>query len=121
MKDTLLNELEGVTFNGDPANRIPGSLNIRIPGVDSARLIGNLALNIALTAASACLSKTSAASSVLEAIGLSNQEQKESFRIGIGRFNTEEEIRWATKKIIETAKSIHTQQSNHCLGTPILG
>ena len=32
-----------------------------------------------------------------------SEEQKESFRIGIGRFNTEEEIRWATKKIIETA------------------
>jgi cysteine desulfurase len=121
LKEILSRDLEGVSFNGDPVNRIPGNLNVRIPGVDSSRLIGSLALNIALTAASACLSKTSASSLVLEAIGLSLQEQKESFRIGIGRFNTEEEIRWAAQKIVETAKKISPQQSNHCLGTPILG
>ncbi len=119
LKNRLTDALPGISFNGDPEKRIPGNLNVRIPGVDSNRLIGSLALDIALTAASACLSKTAAASSVLEAIGLSEQTQRESFRIGIGRFNTRAEIEWAADKIITTSKKITSDKltiaSNHLI------
>jgi cysteine desulfurase len=106
LKNRLIEELPRIAFNGDPERRIPGNLNVRIPGVNSSRLIGSLALDIGLTAASACLSKNEAASSVLEAIGLSEDEQRSSFRIGIGRFNTKEEIDWAAQRIVDAVKSL---------------
>jgi len=106
LKETLETNLRELTINGHLEHRIPGNLNVRIAGVDSSRLIGNLAMDVGLTAASACLSQSVASSSVLAAIGLSTQEQKESFRIGIGRFNTEDEISWAAAKLIETARSL---------------
>ena len=106
LKNRLIEALPGIEFNGDPERRIPGNLNVRIPGVDSSRLIGSLALDIGLTAASACLSKNGTASSVLQAIGLSEQEQRSSFRIGIGRFNTREEIDWAAQRIVDAVKSL---------------
>lgn len=106
LKEALESNLKELKINGHLEHRIPGNLNIRINGVDSNRLIGNLAMDVGLTAASACLSQSLANSSVLAAIGLSPKEQKESFRIGVGRFNTEEEILWAANKLVETARSL---------------
>lgn len=106
MDRELRRQIPEIKLNGDPKNRILGNLNLRIPGINAGQLLAKLGTTIALSSSSACLSQTGGASHVLKAIGLTRQERDESFRIGIGRFNTVEEIGFAAEKIALTAKTI---------------
>lgn len=102
----LRSELTGVQLNGPELNRLPGNLNIAFDGVDNARLLRLLSGKVALSTSSACSSKNAAPSHVLQALGFGVQRQKSSVRIGIGRFNTVEEIDFAAAAIIEAVKNI---------------
>ena len=96
---TLLQEaIPGISRNGDPGAMLPGNLNVRIPRVDAMTLLSRLP-GIALSAGSACTSAIPAPSHVLRAIGLSPEEATSCVRVGIGRFNTLEEIEEAARQI----------------------
>lgn len=106
MDRELQRQIPEIKLNGDDSKRILGNLNLRIPGVNASQLLSKLGTTIALSSSSACLSQTGGTSHVLKAIGLNQTERDESFRIGIGRFNTVEEIGFAAEKIALTAKTI---------------
>ncbi|MDR6711114.1 cysteine desulfurase [Pseudomonas hunanensis] len=82
--------LPGVTLNGCPVQRIPNTLNLRIEanGFNSAALAGELALSTT----SACNSASNAASHVLLALGLSEQQARSSVRISLGRYTSEADV-----------------------------
>ena len=86
-------------------NRLPGNLNLSFPNIYSEPLIPNLK-KIAISSGSACTSSSPEPSHVLRAIGLSNKLIKNTIRIGIGRFNTEEDINEAGEHIVEVVKRI---------------
>jgi cysteine desulfurase len=88
----------GISRNGDPDNCLPGNLNFQIPGVDSMALLAKVP-DIAMSAGSACTSAIPAPSHVLRAIGLSPEEAASCIRVGVGKFNTQEEIREAARII----------------------
>ena len=101
----LLSELEGVTVNGSCKDRLPGNLNLRVAAVDAAALL--LALpEVALSTGSACSSATAGPSHVLLALGLSAAEARSSVRIGLGRFNTGEEVDFSADRIIEAVRRL---------------
>ncbi|CAM4083098.1 Cysteine desulfurase IscS [Pseudomonas reidholzensis] len=87
---TGLLALPGVALNGCPLQRIPNTLNLRIDvnGFNSAALAGELALSTT----SACNSASNAASHVLLALGLSDQQARSSVRISLGRYTREAEV-----------------------------
>lgn len=89
---TGLQQVGDVLLNGSALSRLPGSLNVRICGVDHVRLISDMQQDLAFSIGSACMSQKQTSSHVLEALGLSPEAQRESIRLGIGRFTTVEEI-----------------------------
>ena len=74
------------------SNRIPGNLNLVFPQTDNVHLISKLSTKLAISTSSACLTDSDKPSHVLTAIGLSEKEIKSSIRIGLGRFNTLQEV-----------------------------
>ncbi|MBD8676953.1 cysteine desulfurase family protein [Sphingomonas sp. CFBP 13720] len=94
-------------LNGDRVRRYRGNLNVRMAGLDVARLMSECR-DIAFSAGSACASGSGRTSHVLRAIGLSDVEAKTSIRIGFGRDTTEAELVTALEKIDRAARSQRT-------------
>lgn len=88
----LATKLGGVRRNGHPTRCLPGLLNVSFASIDADSLLFALE-NFALSSGSACTSADVAPSHVLKAIGLSDELAQASVRFGIGRFNTESEIK----------------------------
>ncbi|MCB0345225.1 MAG: cysteine desulfurase [Bdellovibrionales bacterium] len=104
--ESLSNSLGGVQLNGAQSNRLPGSLNLSFEGVESAELLGKLSPHLSLSSTSACSSGHGKGSHVLKALGLTEARQRSSIRIGIGRFNTEEDITFASEQIRSAVKEL---------------
>lgn len=94
----------GWTLNGSRDERYPGNLNLRLPGLDIARLMSDLR-DIAFSAGSACASGSGRPSHVLRAIGLTEAEARSSIRLGFGRYTSEEELMTALDRIDAAARS----------------
>jgi cysteine desulfurase len=92
--------LEESYLNGHPTNRLPGNLNISFAYVEGESLLMGMK-EIALSSGSACTSATLEPSYVLRALGVGTELAHSSIRFGLGRFNTEEEIDYTIKKVIE--------------------
>lgn len=106
----LKNNIENIELNGDINNRIPNNLNIIFNGVKANDIILSLR-EIAVSTGSACASGEAKKSHVLTALGLSSEKIASSMRLGIGRFNTEEEIDYVIKKLTETVSSLKSKNN----------
>ncbi|MEH2168087.1 MAG: aminotransferase class V-fold PLP-dependent enzyme [Nostoc sp.] len=105
-----LSQVEGIHLNGHPQQRLAGNLNISVEGVDGAALLLGLQPVMAVSSGSACSSTTTAPSHVLTALGHSEKLAYASVRLGIGRFNTEEEIDIVAKHAIATIQSLQNKR-----------
>ena len=101
----LLNErIDGLVENGpswlgeaDGSNfRLANNLNVCFPKVEGQSLMLELP-GLAVSSGSACTSSEPHPSHVLLGIGLSADQARASLRFGLGRFNTEAEIRQAAE------------------------
>jgi cysteine desulfurase len=108
MLKSFTEKLERIRLNGDTDNHLPNNLNICFEGIRSDNLMMNLR-NIALSTGSACTSASLKPSHVLKAIGLSDELAKSSVRIGLGRFNTDEEINYVIEEIIKTVQRLRKE------------
>ena len=61
---------------------------------------------IAISAGSACTTEEVEPSYVLLAIGLNEDQSHEAIRIGLGRFNTTEEVKLAIEEICDAVKEL---------------
>ncbi|MGY8769832.1 MAG: cysteine desulfurase family protein [Pirellulales bacterium] len=98
----LSQKISGVRLNGPDLDllglRLPGNLNVSFDQVEGEALMMNVR-QLAVSSGSACTSANPQPSHVLLALGLSEDETRSSLRFGIGRFNTEQEIQWATEVV----------------------
>lgn len=112
LSDLLLNGLNellpGITLNGDPVHRLPGNLNLTLPGIRADALLAKLASRVAISSSSACTSETKSPSYVLKAIGLSDEAARRTIRIGVGKLNTEAEISLALEHFSTTLAEINS-------------
>jgi cysteine desulfurase len=99
IKQQIMAGVDDVAVNGGEGG-LPGCLSLSFTGIDSGVLLQALP-DIALSAGSACASGTGAPSHVLKAIGLSDAAAVGSVRIGIGRFNSPDEIDRAGLRLVE--------------------
>ena len=97
LRDLLTNVMEEkfpqVLFHGNDSATHPGIVNFYVPGMDGEKTL--LLLDVkgfACSGGAACSSKDNAESHVLTAIGGTKEEAKNSLRVSIGAYNTEEEI-----------------------------
>lgn len=81
--------------------RVPNIINIRFEGIEAEWLLEAIQ-NVSFSTGSACHSnKNVTHSHVLKAMGISDQECKESIRLSFGRFTTEEDIKRTAQAFIE--------------------
>ncbi|MFQ5653930.1 MAG: cysteine desulfurase family protein [Planctomycetota bacterium] len=90
--------LPEVVLNGHPEERLPGNLNLSFQGLEAEALLLGLP-DIAISTGSACTSASLEPSHVLRAIGTPRDLAHSSVRLGIGRFNTEEEIEYTIERL----------------------
>ena len=100
LQAAIMEGLEESYLNGHPTNRLPGNLNISFAYVEGESLLMGMK-DIALSSGSACTSATLEPSYVLRALGVGVELAHSSIRFGLGRFNTDEEIDYTIKKVIE--------------------
>ena len=104
LKEQLFRSIDGLKLNGCPDNRHPGNLNIAIPSISSDQL-KQLLPNVLFSTTSACSSLSSKPSHVLSALTKDKNILKNSFRIGINKYNTKEEIDFVARKMIKIASA----------------
>ena len=103
----IVSNLDNVTVNGTMQERLPNNLNFFIEGIRADRLMLELR-DLAFSNSSACSSDSNKPSKILKAIGLTDEQAMCSVRFGFGRFNTKEEIDYASNKVIEAVNKLRT-------------
>ena len=96
--------LDEVNSDGSPL-RLPGNLNLSFGNVDGEALL--LAMgNLAVSSGAACTSTDTGPSHVLLALGLSEGDARSSLRFGLGRFNTADDVAWATERVVNAVREL---------------
>ncbi len=108
MSEAMFEQLEDIHLCGpaldakqDDATplRLPGNLNLSFGNVDGEALL--LAMgNLAVSSGAACTSIDPEPSHVLRALGFDSDAARSSLRFGLGRFNTQEEVRITTEQVV---------------------
>lgn len=89
----LFETIAGLRLNGHPFIRLPNTLNVSFPFIESESLLLELDLKgVAVSSGSACTSGTGEPSHVLLAMGIPYESCRGALRFSLGRENTEEEI-----------------------------
>ncbi len=97
---SLSEQLEGVTLNGHPEERLPNTANISFAWVEGEALMLGIS-EIAVSSGSACTSSSLEPSHVLRAMGVLDVLAHNSIRFSLGRFNTSDEIDYVIKRVVE--------------------
>ena len=105
LRANLEARVPGLQVNGDIEHRLPGSLNVSVPGTTAPKLIEACAA-IAISTGSACTSASVEPSYVLRALGLSDARANASIRLGLGRFTTETDVDFAADAITAAASRL---------------
>lgn len=100
-----LQTLDGIHLNGHPQQRLAGNLNISIEGINGSALSLAMQPIAAISSGSACSSAHTAPSHVLTALGRSPALAYASFRFGLGRSNTLEDIERVAEAFIAQVQS----------------
>ena len=100
-----VSRLDDVHLNGHLTQRVPGIINISFGGVDGESLVMGLH-DIAISTGSACTSASMEPSYVLTALGRSAELAHAGLRFSAGRFTSEEDIRFAAQRVLETVKTL---------------
>nr|XP_045594764.1 cysteine desulfurase, mitochondrial-like isoform X2 [Procambarus clarkii] len=98
--ESLTSRLTNIVRNGDPEHSYPGCVNLSFAFVEGESLLMALK-DVALSSGSACTSASLEPSYVLRAIGAEEDLAHSSIRFGIGRFTTEEEVKYTANKCVE--------------------
>jgi len=115
--ERIATRLPGVHVNGTLAARLPGNLNLSFDGVEGEALL--LALrDVAVSSGSACSSASIEPSHVIRALGVGNDRAHASIRFGLGRFNTEEEVRFAADQVVATVTKLRALATAESHVTP---
>jgi len=101
--NSILSEYPNTKLNGSKKIRIPGNINFSFPFLNGMSIINSMP-QIAVSSGSACTSSSPQPSHVLNEIGIDKKESHTSVRIGIGRFNTNKDIKTASESIINAIR-----------------
>lgn len=92
------------------AQRIPNTLNLRFPGADAEAVMAN-APDLQISDGSACTSAQPMPSHVLLAMGLDRVQASESLRISVGRFTTMDDVKTASRSLIQSVRRVLAAQN----------
>lgn len=89
---------------GSSKERAPGTLSFGFRGISGDKLVSMVESEIAISTGAACSSGTAEVSHVLAALGCGRELASTGIRVGLGRFNTEEDIEVAMKSFCRVAE-----------------
>jgi cysteine desulfurase len=101
----LTAQLDGVIVNGTLEHRLPHNLHVSFERVEGQSVLMGIG-DIAVSSGSACQSASGKPSHVLSAIWGENAVPSASFRFGIGRTTTEEEIDYVIEKFTDVVRKM---------------
>lgn len=110
--ELLADDWPKLRVNGSLQHRLPHNLNVSLPGVDAETLMANLE-TVAISSGAACSSASVDGSYVLKALPGGREHAESSIRLGLGRFTTEVEIRYAAAEITTAARAVLNQPTGH--------
>jgi cysteine desulfurase len=99
--------LSGVTRNGEGAEILSNTVNLRIADADGEAVMNAMEM-IAISTGSACQSAVPAPSHVLVAMGLSHEQARECLRFSFGRFSTEQDVEVIVNNLIEAVSHVRS-------------
>ena len=104
----MLSEFEkiGGKLNGHPTKRLAHNLNVYFSGIESKAIINSISKEIAISAGSACTTQNVEPSHVLLGLGLDEETTHQAIRIGLGRLNNMNEVKFTVEKISSIVKSL---------------
>lgn len=107
LRDRLERRLEsqGWTLNGQPAPRLPNTLNISKTGLDGEEILRRTP-EIAASTGAACHAGRTEPSSVLLAMGIPREQALGALRLSLGRWTTERDIDQAAEALARSVNSI---------------
>lgn len=105
MYGRFVDELGDVALNGHSTKRLSHNLNVSFHGVESRALIVGLK-DVAIATGSACTSAKVEPSHVVKALGFGPERAHSAIRIGVGRSNNWDEIKWAADRIIRATRKL---------------
>ncbi|WP_233596782.1 MULTISPECIES: IscS subfamily cysteine desulfurase [unclassified Corallococcus] len=105
LRTGIMEQLDMVTVNGSMEHRMPGSLNISFSYVEGEALMMSIK-DVAVSSGSACTSASLEPSYVLRALGVEEDMAHSSIRFGLGRFNTEEEVDFVIRLVVDKVRKL---------------
>lgn len=103
----LIENIEGVTLNGHPRNRLPNTLNVSFKGINAGELLA-MTPEIAASTGSACHDGAQTLSPVLAAMGLEPEHGLGTVRLSLGHVTTREQILQAVEILSERVARIRS-------------
>jgi cysteine desulfurase len=105
--DFVLDSVPQSHLNGHPTQRLPGNVNFSFAGVEGEPILLGLDMaGIAASSGSACSSGSLEPSHVLLALGQSAELARGSLRITLGKGNTEEEVEYLLKTLVDLVRQL---------------
>jgi cysteine desulfurase len=102
----IMEQLEEVTLNGHPEQRLPGNLNLSFSYILGEALLMALGREVAVSSGSACTSANVEPSYVLRALGVEDEMARSSIRFGLGRFTTAEEVNHVIAVVVREVRRL---------------
>jgi cysteine desulfurase len=101
LADRLTTAIPGLLVNGHPTERLPNTLNVSLPGINAAGLLGAIRTEVACSTGSACHAGHAAPSAVLLAMGRTPVQAAAALRLSLGQDTTAAEIDQAATTITD--------------------
>ena len=102
----LVAEFPNMRLFGSAERRVPGNLNIGVPGALAERLVDAVSDTVAISTGAACSTGSPEPSHALMALGVGCETAATGVRISLGRFTTPEEVDKAGDALIGALKAI---------------
>ena len=99
-------EAAGGLLNGHRTRRLARNVSVCFPGIESRAVINSVSGDLAISAGSACTTAFVEPSHVILAMGLGEARAHSSIRVGIGRFNTDDEVDQSSALITNTVDAL---------------
>jgi cysteine desulfurase len=111
LESALRTAVPDLVVSGDRENRLSHNLHVSAPGVPNDAVVTRLRQKVAISTGAACASGAHTPSHVLRAMGLPEEVQEGALRIGLGKFNTCEEVDRAATEIANAISAVRTSLS----------
>ncbi len=110
----ILKNVDRVVLNGHPTERIPGTVNLGIEGVEGESMAINCDLKgICISTGSACTAGSLEPSHVLVAMGVPQDVARGTVRFSFGYENTDEDVDYCLSEIPKIVKKLRDIIAKH--------